>query len=431
MSTREILLEMLMDILERGKYSHLTIKAVLDKYAYLSRSDRAFIRRVCTGCVERCIQLDYLLNQLSTTRTEKMKPVIRTILRMGAYQILFMDKVPDRAACNEAVKLAEKKGFGRLKGFVNGVLRNLSRQKETLAYPDRKESPAFYLSVMYSMPDWIVDMWLAQYGEAKTEQILKGLLEERPLTLRMDEGLSLTEREQLLCEVRAAGIDIEPCVELDYAYRVGHTDAPDTIPGFADGRWMIQDLGSMLITQFAGIREKDTVIDVCGAPGGKAIHAAAKTGREGHVFVRDMTPYKLSLIEENLARTTYRNITPQRMDATVFDEASVETADVLLADLPCSGLGVIGRKPDIKYRIRPEELEEVAALQRKILQTVHPYVKKGGTLLYSTCTLDKKENEENVSFILQKLPFSLDGTRELLPGIDGTDGFFMARFKRI
>lgn len=430
-NTREVVLEMLLEILEKGRYSHLVTKAVLDKYSYLEQNDRAFMKRLCNGCVEQKIRIDYVLNQFSSTKVEKMKPVIRNILRMGVYQILFMDKIPDSAACNEAVKLAGKKGFDKLKGFVNGVLRNIARQKEELKYPERKKDLCSYLQITYSMPEWIVKMWSEQYGEEKTEAILNGLLKERPFTLRLDESLSGEEKEDLLKQVKEAGIQLENCEELAYAYRVLKMDSIENIPGFLEGKWMVQDLGSMLITQFGKIKPGDTVIDVCGAPGGKALHAAAKIGKDGKVFVRDLTDYKVSLIEENLARAGYTNVIPQVMDATVVDPSSVGAADVVIADLPCSGLGVIGRKPDIKYRVKPQDLEDIAQLQRTILQVVYQYVKPGGTLLYSTCTLNKKENEENVAFIREHLPFVLEEAKELLPGNGDTDGFYMARFKRI
>lgn len=430
-NTREVVLEMLLEILEKGRYSHLVTKAVLDKYSYLEQNDRAFIKRLCNGCVEQKIRIDYVLNQFSSTKVEKMKPVIRNILRMGVYQILFMDKVPDSAACNEAVKLAGKKGFDKLKGFVNGVLRNIARQKEEIKYPEREKDLCSHLQITYSMPEWIVKMWSEQYGEEKTEAILSGLLKERPFTLRLDESLSGEEKEELLKQVKEAGIQLENCEELAYAYRVLKMDSIENIPGFLEGKWMVQDLGSMLITQFGKIKPGDTVIDVCGAPGGKALHAAAKIGKDGKVFVRDLTDYKVSLIEENLARAGYTNVIPQVMDATVVDPSSVGAADVVIADLPCSGLGVIGRKPDIKYRVKTQDLEDIAQLQRTILQVVYQYVKPGGTLLYSTCTLNKKENEENVAFIREHLPFVLEETKELLPGNGDTDGFYMARFKRI
>lgn len=429
-NTREVVLEMLIEIFEKEKYSHLVTKAVLDKYSYLEKNDRSFIKRLCNGCVERKIQIDYVLNQFSNTKVEKMKPVIRNILRMGVYQILFMDKVPDSAACNEAVKLARKKGFERLKGFVNGVLRNVARNKEELKYPKKEKDLVSYLHITESMPEWIVKLWIEQYGAEKTQDILTGLLKERPLTLRLDESMSPEEKEGLLGQVQDVGVELEQCEELAYAYRVRKVDSLELVPGFMDGKWMVQDLGSMLITQFGNIKEGDTVIDVCGAPGGKALHAASKTGKKGKVYVRDLTDYKVSLIEENLERAGYTHVIPQVMDATILDQASIEKADVVIADLPCSGLGVIGRKPDIKYRVQPQDLEGIAKLQKKILQVVYQYVKPGGTLLYSTCTLNKKENEENVAFITEHLPFELEETKELLPGEGDTDGFYMARFKR-
>lgn len=429
-NTREVVLEMLIEIFEKGKYSHLVTKAVLDKYSYLEKNDRSFIKRLCNGCVERKIQIDYVLNQFSNTKVEKMKPVIRNILRMGVYQILFMDKVPDSAACNEAVKLARKKGFDRLKGFVNGVLRNVARSKEELKYPEKAKDMVSYLHITESMPEWIVKLWIEQYGADKTQEILSGLLKERPLTLRLDEGIGQEEKEALLSQVQEAGVELEQCEELAYAYRVRKVDSLELLPGFMEGKWMVQDLGSMLITQFGNIKEGDTVIDVCGAPGGKALHAASKTGKKGKVYVRDLTDYKVSLIEENLERAAYTHVIPQVMDATVLDSASIEKADVVIADLPCSGLGVIGRKPDIKYRVQPQDLEEIAQLQKKILKVVYQYVKPGGILLYSTCTLNKKENEENVAFIKEHLPFELEEIKELLPGKGDTDGFYMARFKR-
>lgn len=430
-NTREIILETLIEILEKGKYSHLMLKGVLDKYAYLERNERAFIKRVCEGCVERKIQLDYVINLFSKTKVNKMKPVVRNIIRMGTYQILFMDKVPDSAACNEAVKLMNKKGFSQLKGFVNAVLRNIARQKDAIEYPSKEKDFAKYLEITYSMPEWIVKMWLEIYGKEKTQDILTGLLEERPLTLRLDENLSEREKETLFVKLKEVGITVIQSEVLAYAYFVSGYDNLESIPGFLEGKWMVQDLGSMLITQFANIKKGDFVIDVCGAPGGKALHAATKVGKDGRVIVRDLTEYKVSLIEENIARSGYNTIRAEVFDATVSDAKSEQKADVVIADLPCSGLGVIGRKADIKYRITKEDLNEIATLQKKILKTVSTYVKPGGTLLYSTCTLNTLENEENVAFIERELPFTLEEKRELLPGIHKTDGFFMARFKRI
>lgn len=427
---REIILAILLEILEKGQYSHLVMKQVLDKYEYLPKQERAFIQRITEGTVERRIQLDYVIDSFSKTKTQKMKPVIRNILRMAVYQILFMDNVPDSATCNEAVKLAVKKGFASLKGFVNGVLRTIAREKETITYPDREKDPAAFLSVYYSMPEWIVKMWISEYGEADTEKILLGMLGRRPLTVRFEERINGERKEELLKAMEAAGIQAVQSEELEYAYFLDHVDSMKGLPGFQEGEIYIQDIGSMLVTELAHVQEGSSVIDVCGAPGGKALHIASKMRGTGHVLVRDLTEYKVGLIQENMERNQIKNCTAQVWDATVLDETLRETADLVIADLPCSGLGVIGRKSDIKYRITREDVEKISSLQRQILQTVSEYVKKGGTLVYSTCTITREENQENAEWFAAHFPFTLQEERSMLPGIQESDGFYMARFVR-
>lgn len=441
-NTREIVLQMLMEVLEKGEYGHLVLKSVLDKYAYLDKTDRSFMKRLTEGVIERKPELDYIINCFSKTKTEHMKPVIREIIRMGTYQIFYMERVPDNAACNEAVKLAQAHGFASLKGFVNGVLRTIAREKDSIDYPDRTENPVEYLAVHYSMPKWIVEMWLSRFGMEETEKILGGLLEKRPLMIRIQ--TEEHERKALTDEMRKSGMTLRQTKELAYAYEIGQFDRVEMIPGFLTGKVMVQDLGSMIITEAAGIREGDFVMDVCGAPGGKALHAAYLAGRKGHVIARDLSEYKVSLIKENLERSGLDNVTVQVWDATVFDEAYREKADVVIADLPCSGLGVIGRKADIKYRLKKEDIAEVAALQRQILMTVQAYVKKGGVLMYSTCTLTEEENEQNVKWFTENYPFRASFTRTLFPtgksrmegaggqegDMDSTDGFFMARLEK-
>lgn len=432
-NTREIVLQILLEVMEKGSFSHLVLKNVLDKYAYLDKTDRNFIKRLSEGVIERGIELDYVIDQFSKTKVKKMKPMIRNILRMGVYQIIYMEKVPDNAACNEAVKLAQAHQFASLKGFVNGVLRNIARNREKIVYPDQKEAPLQYLSVVYSMPEWICKMWLTRFGFEKTERILTGLLERRPVTIRLN--VQPEESAEVIDVLRGEGVTVTPVKELAYAYQIADFDRVDLLPGFSNGKFMVQDLGSMLITHLAGISPGDNVIDVCGAPGGKALHAAFLTGEKGHVDVRDLSDYKVSLIEENLARTDFSNVTAKVWDATIEDADSIGKADVVIADLPCSGLGVIGRKADIKYRLKPEDIKEVSALQRTILSVVQSYVKPGGILMYSTCTLTEEENEKNAAWFCEQYPFEKTGERTLFPGVweenpDGTDGFFMARFVR-
>lgn len=429
-NTREIALDCIMEIMEKKQYSHYVIKQVLDKYGYLDKQERSFIKRLTEGTVERCIELDYIIDAFSRVSVGKMKPLIRNLLRMSVYQLFYMDAAPDSAVCNEAVKLASKRGFSSLKGFVNGVLRNIARNREKIAYPDRDSEYAAYLSVVYSMPLWIVEMWLSRFGEKTVGLMLQGLLSERPVTVRLKENLSDKERESLLREIKEAGIEAEQTKELSYAYRLKNADRIERIPGFAEGKLAVQDLGSMAIVETADIQRDQIVIDVCGAPGGKAIHAAEKLNRTGFVTVRDISERKVALMEENIARSGCENIRAEVYDAAVLDRDKVETADLVIADLPCSGLGVIGRKPDIKYRVTKEDVDSVAALQREILGTVWQYVKPGGKLLYSTCTLTEAENENNTAWFAENFPFEKIKERTFIPGVDPTDGFYTALFLR-
>lgn len=429
-NTREIVLDCIIEILEKKQYSHYVMKQVLDKYGYLDKQERSFIKRVTEGTVERCLELDYVIDSFSKVPVRKMKPLIRSLIRMSVYQLLYMNGTPDAAVCNEAVKLANKRGFSPLKGFVNGVIRNIARNKKEIRYPVREEEPVSYLSVNYSMPVWIVEMWLSRFGMEKTEQILKGLLSDRPVTIRLEESLSNEEKKNLLQKMAHEGIEAEPVKELPYAYRLKNLDRVETIPGFGEGLVMIQDAGSMEIIEFADIKEDQRIIDVCGAPGGKALHAAGKMHNTGFVTVRDISERKVALMEENIARSGYKNIKAELFDATVLDEENLEKADVVIADLPCSGLGVIGRKGDIKYRVTKEDVSDIAALQRKILSVVWQYVKPGGKLLYSTCTLTEEENERNIAWFLEAFPFTKEKEKTLMPGRDETDGFYMAVLRR-
>lgn len=426
---REIVLDALMEILEKGQYSHLVMKGVLEKYSFLTKQERSFIKRVCEGTIEQKIRLDYVINSFSKTSTKKMKPLIRTLLRMGTYQLLFMDSIPDSAVCNESVKLAAKRGFSPLKGFVNGVLRNIARNKDSIVYPDKEKDEVLYLSVNYSMPEWIVRMWEEQLGKEQTEKVLENLLLKRPLTIRVDEALTESEKEAFLKKLEQQEIVVGETI-LPYAYTLENIDSLEKVPGYEEGYFAVQDIASMMVVEMAGIREGDYVIDVCGAPGGKAMHAASRLKGTGHVLVRDLTEEKVSLIEENIARCGLNNITARIWDATVLDETLQEKADLVIADLPCSGLGVIGRKSDIKYRITEQDIVQIADLQRSILSIVSSYVKPGGTLMFSTCTISRKENEENREWFLSGYPFEMAEERLLLPGDCNSDGFYMVKLKR-
>lgn len=419
---REIIIDILDEILEQDGYLHLVLNQTLDKYQYLSKQQRAFISRVSRGCVEQLIQIDAVLGQfVKKPKVSKMKPAIRCILRSSVYQILYMGGVPDSAVCNEAVKLAKKKGYGGLGGFVNGVLRNISRNKEGISFST--------LSEQYSMPQWIIDLWENQYGEDKTKEMLSALLEKKKTAIRVN--TSKISVEELRTQLEDQGIKVEKCPEISYGLYIGDYDYLKAIPQFVQGLFYVQDFSSMMVAHVAEIKKDDYIMDVCAAPGGKSLHAAELLQGSGMVEARDVSDYKVSLMQENIDKSGMKNIRAVKWDATVLDEASVEKADVVICDAPCSGLGVISGKPDIKYHMSREKQLELAKLQRNILSTVWRYVKPEGTLLYSTCTVCQEENQKNVEWFLKEYrSFELVEMRQLFP-VGGTqDGFFYAKMKR-
>ncbi|HIZ75753.1 MAG TPA: 16S rRNA (cytosine(967)-C(5))-methyltransferase RsmB [Candidatus Mediterraneibacter stercoravium] len=440
---REIVLAVLMEVTEKGAYSHLILRDVLDKYQYLDKRERAFITRVTEGTLEHMIEIDYILDQFSKVKVKKMKPVIRNILRSGVYQLKYMDTVPDHAVCSEAVRLAARKGFSGLRGYVNGVLRNTARNLDQVKYP---EEGLAALSVRYSCPEWILKLWQQDYEPDVIEAMLRDFQEEKPLVIRC--CLNRISPEKLTERLRAEGVTVTVHPYLPYALEISGYDYLEGLESFREGLFVVQDVSSMLVAEIADPGPDARVIDVCAAPGGKALHMAEKLEGTGYVDARDLTPRKVEMIRENISRTGLENIGAKVQDAAVFDGESEEKADIVIADLPCSGLGVLGKKTDLKYKASPEGTEALVHLQREILSCVQRYVKPGGTLVYSTCTVDPAENMDNVYWFLQKYPeFRQDDIRgrlcpelredvqgegclQLLPGIHKTDGFFIAGMVR-
>lgn len=434
--TREISLDILMEVLEKDGFSNAVIQNTLMKYQYMDKQSRAFLTRLCEGVIERMLELDYVIDCYSKTKTQKMKPLIRSLLRMGAYQILYMDQIPDSAACNEAVKLAEKRGFYNLKGFVNGVLRTISRNKGSIPYPDKKKDCLEYLKITYSMPEWILNLWHEEYDWDTVEKLLKSFIGNKKNTIRVNtEKISVEKLSERLSQ---EGAVTEEGAYLPYALKISGYDHLTALPSFLDGLFCVQDESSMLVCECAGIKEGDFIMDVCSAPGGKACHAGELLRGTGQVLARDLTQAKIEKIQENVKRLGLSNVTIQCRDALIFTEEEREKADVVIADLPCSGLGVIGRKGDIKYKTKEEDVNNLADLQRRILAVVKDYVKPGGILMYSTCTINRHENMDNAAWFQENFEFSLeasgtilpDGCRQLLPGIHSADGFFLARFRK-
>ncbi len=457
---REAVLEILTGIREKGIYSHIAVKEMLDRCERegMDRRQRAFVKRLTEGVIERRIELDDVLRRYAK-KGARIRPVIRDILRMGIFQILYMDSVPDSAACNEAVILTKKYGKKELSGFVNGLLRNVVRDKDAgkltadSAPAGGELSGTGELSRRYSMPEWIVSMWQEQLGEEETEKLLEALLKVRPVAIRFDDRCSQARREEILTQMSEKGVKAEKGHYLPYCYELTGTDSIQELPGYREGAWTVQDESSMMVAEAVGLAGGETVYDVCAAPGGKAMHCASKllagndgASGKGTVHAFDLSKGKTAQILKNVRRMHLPNVIVEQRDALISVPEEAGKADVLLCDLPCSGLGVIGRKRDIKYHATPKQLAELAQLQKDILRSAVPYLKEGGVLIYSTCTINAGENSEIAEFIEKELgmcpdplapylPETVPGIKgsqlQLLPHVHGTDGFFLARFVKI
>lgn len=444
---RAVVLDILTEIEKEGEFSHITINNALLKYQYLDRTQRAFINRLSLGTIECRIEMDYILNQYSKTPVNRMKLLIRRIMRMAVYQIIYMENVPDSAACNEAVKLAAKRGFTGLKGFVNGVLRNISRNKDNITYPDKAKETKKYLSVKYSMPEWIIELWNTNMSYEEIEDILAGMKKDKKTYIRCNTLKGSTDYIKKILEEE--GVTVTEVSGLSYAYEISGYDYLTALKSFNEGLYQIQDISSMMAGEYVKPSTDSLIVDVCAAPGGKSINAALKLaeaaydnkdipesgiskevlkGITGRVIARDVSDYKASLIDDNVARLGIPYIDVEVHNALEFDEELEGKADIVIADLPCSGLGIMGRKPDIRYNITKEKIDDIISLQRDILKVVSRYVKTGGTLVYSTCTINRAENEDNADWICNTLGFSKDGEyRQMLPSAKAdNDGFFVA-----
>ncbi len=434
-NVRNIAVNALVSILEDEEKSHIVERNYMDKNE-LSDVDRSFFLRLVEGTVERKITLDYVISLYSKTSINKMKKVIRNVLRMSIYQILYMEQVPDRSAVDEAVKICKKRSFAPLSGFVNGVLRSIVREKEDILKKIEEADD----SIKYSIPEEVLEL----YGDKK-DKVLSSLFNERHINARLN--LSKHSKAEIIAMLVASGVKVYDNPYVDSAVYIEKFGDITKNPVYAMGLITIMDTASMIPGLVSGVENGDIVVDVCSAPGGKAIHIAEMLNGTGTVFARDLTEGKVSLINENIKRTGVKNVQSKVFDARNTDKSLIGKADVLICDVPCSGLGVINNKSDIKYRIKKEDVLELSKLQKEIVDSSIPYVKKGGTLVYSTCTLTEEENMGMVKYILDNFDFKLSslnpylsenmknettdkGYLEIIPGEFDMDGFFIARFIR-
>lgn len=427
---------MLIDV--EGEYSHKVIDMALEKYSYLSKADRGFFSKVVHGVVEYRLQLDFIIKKYNGGK--RIKPVIREILRMAIYQMLYMDRVPDRAIINEAVNLVKLRRLTALTGFVNGILRKISSEKETVSFDD--------ISIRYSMPEFLLDI-IKENTDKYFDKTLEYFLEGRPVSIRVN--TSKSKVADVVKELEESNIRVERSSLNDTVLYIRGFDKVDDISVIKSGKCYITDVSSSMIAKLIIPDNIKKVLDVCAAPGGKSFLLADKIDNEALIYSCDISENKVNLIMENAKVQGFKNIIPLVADARVFDKRFADS-DLVVADLPCSGIGIIGKKPDIKYRLNAENMISLAVLQKEILDNVSQYVKIGKELIFSTCTLNKAENEENVSLFLKnhsnfkavdltkRLKSTLiekfdkdeleKGYLKLIPGRDGCDGFFIAVFRR-
>ena len=440
MNAREQIVRVLEEVFEHGAYSNIALKKTLE-HSQLSDKDRSFVTEVVYGTVARKITLEWYLSHVIEDRT-KLDPWVYYLLMMSLYQLVYLDRIPDHAIVNEAVRIAKSRKEGSEK-FVNAILRKLLREGLPAVDTIKRKNKRY--SVQYSLPVWLVKELIEEYGEERACAIFKSLYQRNKSSIRV---VDLSEKEKLAQELEAsASLIASSALVKDQGHFAVHSL-------FKEGRITIQDESSQLVAPVLDLQGDEWVLDACAAPGGKTTHIASFL-TTGKVTALDLYDHKLKLIQENAKRLHVADkILTKKLDATrVFETFGPDAFDKVLVDAPCSGIGLIRRKPDIKYHMTEESLKALEELQRQILSVVWRYVKPGGTLIYSTCTINKGENEKNASWIRGNLPFEpvdirgklpegweaassaslQEGQIQILPGIGPWkefDGFFISVFKR-
>ena len=438
LGARDVALEVLMQVDRANAWSDGSLKRTIAKNKLDSR-EAALATRLSYGVVQNKMLLDYYISCYCTQKAEKLEPVIRNILRIGGYQILFMDKIPHRAAVNEAVEQTKKNKREKAAGMVNAVLRKfVANWMNMPALPNG--STAEYLSVRYSHPLWLVKRLMNLLGAEETEAFLQQNNEIVPTTIQVNP--LKTTAEELEAELTQSGVSVEKHPWLSGCFEVSGTGDLENLPAFTEGRFMVQDAAARLVANIAQPAEDAKVLDMCAAPGGKSFALAFDMGDKGQIVSCDVHPHKLKLLESGAQRLGINNLRAVLADGTEHHAAWEQAADLVVADVPCSGLGIIRKKPDIRYK-KPEELAKLPALQMKILENAATYVRPGGTLIYSTCTILPEENEgvteeflaRHIDFTLEEfvLPLPIGNSKghlTLWPQRFGTDGFYICRMRR-
>ena len=442
---REIALEILYNVETKESYSNLELNFILEKYNP-PREERGLATELVYGVLRRRNTLDWIIQQFAERSMDKMTPWIKNILRLSIYQLLFLERIPVSAVCNEGVELAKKKGHLGVSKFVNGVLRNIARSLNNLPWPEEKDL-AKYISVKYSHPYWMVERWLERLGKEETIKLCEANNQNPPLTVRVN--TLKTSTKELIDSLTAEGVKSESSNLVPEAVRIQGASSLKRLATYQAGLFQVQDESSMLVGYALNPQPGETVLDVCSAPGGKTTHLAQLMKNKGKIIANDFYNHKVKLVEESAKRLGITIIDSKVSDARNIKDLFQDKMDRVLVDAPCSGLGVLRRKPDARWRKNPQDIAELTDIQLAILQNASQCVKPGGVLIYSTCSIEPEENmeiikkflEKNKEFELRNLtdflppgfkPKRLEqsGYLQIYPHDYQTDGFFLSRLER-
>ncbi len=437
-SARDVALEVLMQVAKANAWSDGGLKRAISK-AQLDSRDAALATRICYGVIQNKLLLDFYIGCWCSQRPERLEPLILNILRIGAYQILFMDKIPHRAAVNEAVEMTKRHGRPKAAGMVNAVLRKfVSNWMDMPAIP--QATTVDYLSVRYSHPKWLVQRVADILGPEEAEAFLRCNNEPVPTTIQTN--TLKCSAEELAAELKSAGVAAEKHTWMSGCFEISETGNLEKLEAFRQGHFMVQDAAAHLVADVAKPQPTDRVMDVCAAPGGKSFALAISMGDQGDILSCDIHGHKLKLIENSAERLGIHSVRTMLADGREHHTVWANQADLVVADVPCSGLGIIRKKPDIRYK-NPKELARLPEIQSAILENAATYVRAGGKLIYSTCTILPEENKSVVEAFLAKHPeFTLEpfalplpightkGMLTLWPQKHDTDGFFISQLRK-
>lgn len=437
---RETALKIMHAVHQEEAYANVVLAKEL-RQGGLSDMDRRFVTELVYGAVKAGETLDWIIKKYITRPWKKVPPIIQDVLRLGVYQLRYMDKVPASAACNESVELAKKYGHEGVAKFVNGVLRTMVREPEKGAFPSGKGNATLQLALEEQHPEWLVRRWIKEFGYDEAKRLCQFNNQQAPLTVRTN--TLKTSPSELLLNLTSVGVEAERSQLVDEGFTLVSHGSLDQLEALQEGYCQVQDESSMLVAHVVDPQPNDFILDVCSAPGGKTTHMAALMHNVGKIVACDIYDHKLKRVLDNATRLGVHIIQPRLGDAREVWQEYPQQADRVLVDAPCSGLGVLRRKPDSRWRKSPELLKELPKLQLAILKSAAACVKPGGTLVYSTCTIAHEENQDVVKaflaeakeFVLvhagQRLPVAReDEMVQLYPQRDGTDGFFIACLQR-